>query len=220
MSDVPPTPPPPPTPPVNQPPPPPPQPDPLAQLNTWAQSIGAKEKAEGKAAVLKEVKEKLGFDTLEDAAAFVEAQKTKERETLSEADRKLAEAADKEAAADRKVAEASEKALRADKLSGLIVAGLDAKAAAVLVDLVKVDANDYTDESIQDAIKTLKEAMPQLFPTDDGSGEDEGGKAPSQGGPPDSTPRGGQPPTPQGKTAKDRAKARLANRHPELATKE
>lgn len=218
MSDIPPVP---PVPPANQPPPPPPpQPDPLAQLNTWAQSIGAKEKAEGKQAVLKDIKEKLGFDSLEDAAAFVEAAKTKEREGMDEAERKLAEAADKDAAADRKVAAANEKALRADKLSGLIVAGLDKKAAAVLVDLVKVDPNDYDDDKIQDAIKELKEAMPQLFPTDDGSGNGNDDDAPSQGGPSDSKPRGSQPPTPTGKTAKDRAKGRLASRHPELAKKE
>lgn len=214
MTDLPPT-------PTTPPPPPPPTPDPLSALNTWAQSIGAREKAEGRDSAAKAAAEQLGM-TVEEAAAFITEKKEAERAGMAEADRKLAEATDKEAAAERKQAEATNRELNAEKRAALVDAGLSKDQAKLLVDLVKVDTADWDEAKVETAVAELKKVMPQLFTpgAEDEEGEPPAGTSPRASGPADSAPRGGLPKTPPPASMADKARARLTERHPELANKE
>jgi hypothetical protein len=207
MSDTPPN----PNPPA--PPPAPPAGGDLEALNRWAQSIGAQQKNEGKAAAERALAEKLGM-TPDEAATFIEEAKQKKLEGLEEADRKLAEATEKEAKAIKAQAEADARALNAEIRAALIEAGLDRTAASTVAPMVQVDAKDWDEAKVTASVEALKKSLPQLFPESD----DEGTQTPPPpGGPPparDTTTRGNPPPPKVDGGAKDRAKARLLERHP------
>lgn len=204
--------------PPTQPPPPPPTPDPLQQLNTWAQSIGAKEKAEGKAAALRELQESLGM-TPEEAKQFIEQAKTRQREGMEEADRKLAEATEKETAAASKLEAATRRELNAEVRAQLVEAGMTREQASAVIPLVQVDVKDWDDAKVTEAITGLRTTLPQLFPsetTPPPTGQTSP-PAPTGQGPPDSTPRGGPPPPSGGQpNRQEKARQRLLQRHPDL----
>lgn len=199
-------------------PPPPPQPDPLAQLDSWAKSFGAKEKNEGKAAALRQVQEALGM-TPEEAKAFIEAAKEKEREGMAEADRKLAEANEKEAKAQAALAQASQRELNAEIRAALIEAGIPRAQAATVAPMVQVELKDWDEAKVGEAVTKLKSDLPQLFSssTEEEEEEEQGPPAGQPAGTDTTTrgtkPKGGGKPT----SSKDRARARFLERYPEHA---
>lgn len=201
-----------------QPPAPPPTPDPLTQLNIWAQSIGAKEKAEGKAAAQRELQEALGMSP-EDAKKFIDDAKAKQREGMEEADRKLAEATEKETVATTRLAEAAKRELNAEVRAQLVEEGMTKAQAAVVIPMVGVDVKDWDEAKVTEAIAQLKTTLPQLF-TSETSPPPPGQTLPSAppgAGPVDSTPRGQTPPPPPGQpNRQERARQRLLQRHPDL----
>lgn len=120
FSDTPPAPPAPPTPPAPTPPAPPAPPaptpgpapapappnpnDPLAVLQAELNRVGAAEKAQGQRQATTEMLTALGFASVDEAKAFVEAKRKADLDAMSEADRKTAEAAAAQAAADQEKA--------------------------------------------------------------------------------------------------------------------
>jgi hypothetical protein len=210
MSDAPPA----PTPGTPPPPPSPPPPpaggdkDALDRLNTWAQSFGAREKAEGKAAVEREVAEKLGM-TLEEAAAFVTKAKEDHAASLSEAEQKLLKAEESKTEARRYREEAHDivrRTLAADALEDLGMPRQSARHYAGMVQPAFTQGmnDDARVAAIVAAAQQLKDTYPDLFAAGGGNGRP---------GPTDTATRGGRPPTSQGgETPRDRAQARLRER--------
>lgn len=176
----------------------------------------------GRAAVLKE----LGIEDPKEAARLIEAAKKAENDALSETERARKEAT--EAAARAKTAE-QETALERVHLKAerkLLASGLqldpkdEEKAERQLARAVKLlDLDHEADpEKIKQAVTELKEEMPNLFATTDGDEEEE--KETSRNG--DRTRRDpGRPPRSSGPkgTSKERAAARLAERHPQTVKK-
>jgi hypothetical protein len=200
-----------------QPPPPPPAPNPLDQLNTWAQSIGAAEKAQGSAAAIRKISEDLGMSP-EEAKAFIEEQKAKEREGLSEAERKLAEATEKEAAASRREEAASQRELNSEVRAQLVELGMTRAQAAQVVGLVQVDVKDWDEAKVTAAIEAVKTTFPALFPQEEEhpSGDPPKPPASSAPKPPHSAPAATPPATPPGgQSSQDKAREMLLRRHPD-----
>jgi len=207
--------PPPPTPPPTgqgQPPPPPPPTggadlDKLNQLNQWAQSFGAREKAEGRASVERDVAEKLGM-TLDEAAAFVKEQKDRAAAALPEAEQKLLKSEEARQEAQRVRQEAYgiiRDALATDALMDL---GMPRQVAKQYAPMVQFQFTSGMDDGARVAAvvagaEQFKSVYPQMFVAVGGNGR----------GPTDTATRGGQPPTSQGgESSKDRANARLRER--------
>lgn len=205
-------PPPPPGPPPGTPPPPPPQggtdKDALDRLNAWAQSFGAREKAEGRQAIERDVAEKLGM-TLDEAKVFIDKAKETHAASLSEAEQKLLKSEERNTESRRIRDEAYDiirRGLASDALEDL---GMDRLAARHYAQYVQpqftkdMDA-DARVAAVVAAAEQMKMMSPHLFAGAAGNGRP---------GPTDTATRGGPPPTQQGgETPRDRAKARLRDR--------
>lgn len=131
-----------------------------------------------------------------DAKARLEAATKAERAAMGEADRKLAEAADKERAADERIAQAALRERDADVRAALLDAGVEKGKIKRASQLVIGDlAGKATAEDITAAIETVKTDTPEWFGESEEGGE-EGGKPPA---PKSSAPSGnptGKPPKP------------------------
>jgi hypothetical protein len=204
------------TPPAGTPPPPPPPPpgdkpgatkDQLDNLNTWAQSFAAREKAEGKAAVERDIAEKLGM-TLDEAATLLESAKETERAKMTEAERKLAEAGDKETKVSAVQQSANQIIYDGLCQDALMSLGMDRDQAKAATGLMKVKGQP-TVEAFVAAAEAVRVGFPQLFASSGGNGGP-GATDGQRRGPVDSATPGGPPAGGSGgETAKDRALARL-----------
>jgi hypothetical protein len=127
-----------------------------------------------------------------DAKARLEAANKAERDAMTEADRKLAEAADKETAAERREREAADKERRADLTIALYRDGGDAKKPPVRADrfdaaMTLADAQMAADTNLDvaAAIDKVRELAPELFGTQTSNGTPPGirpGTPPANGG--------------------------------------
>lgn len=189
--------------------------DKLDQLNQWAKSWGAREKAEGRASVEKDIVEKLGM-SLEDAATLIASGRQAEEAKLTKAE--AAEARANERNKNSREVERSAhmiilNAMKADALEDL---GMTRDQARASVDLVNVDASGtVTLESVVEAAAATRLLFPQLFTaTPPPPGGHASGNGSERQGPPDSATRSQPPPQGgSGNPARDRAHARLVERH-------
>lgn len=188
--------------------------DKLDSLNSWAKSFGAREKAEGRASVERDIAEKLGM-SLEDAARLIGAGKEAEESKLSEAEKKLARAEER----NRESRELSKSAhqvildtLKRDALQDL---GMTKDQARASVELVNVDiSGPVTLESVVEAAAATRLLFPQLFTATPPPPGGHGTNGADRQGPPDSANRSvAPPPGGTGNAARDRAVARLVERH-------
>jgi hypothetical protein len=159
-------------------------------------AIAARERAQGERAAAAKVAEALGM-TVEEAKTFIDGAKERERAAMTEADRKLAEATDKEKAATAATAKAAEREHNANVRVALIDAGVPkakAERAARLVDA----AIGADDAAIKTSIESLKGDWPEMFATvEEGEGDDGKGGANGDGktkGKATSGTPGGKPP--------------------------
>lgn len=210
---------PPPAPPAPAPPPPPPtgaSADELHRLNQWAQSFAAREKAEGRAAVEKDIAEKLGM-TLEEAAEFVKRMKDADAANLTEAQRLHQEGTEAKTQAERLAAEAHQIILDSLRQDALMRLGMTREQAVQAQGMLQLPET-VTLEGVVAAADALKLGFPQLFPAGSSTGNGHGAPGSTerhQGGPVDTATRGGPPPaTGSGSSAKDRALARLRTQSP------
>lgn len=214
------------TPPASPPAPTPPPPpsggggdvDALHKLNEWAKSWGAREKAEGRAAVEKQIAENLGM-TLEEAKVVLDKHRESEQANLTEAEKKLLDAQKEREKARGETQIANQVVFEVLASDALVNLGLTREQAKGLIPLVKVEGSP-TGESMVAAIvaaaQNVRNLYPQFFPADGspaGGGSSNGGAPGGQGRPPDSATRGApaSPPA-SGSDAKERARARLRDR--------
>jgi hypothetical protein len=199
-------------------------PDPDAEPEaekTFTQSqvnkIMAKEKREGRALGAREVMEQLGLDSLDDAKALIEETKDRESKVDDDAARRTKRLDERERKAEQKLKEATRKTNKLDVLAELVGEGMSKAKAQRAVSLVELDleVEDLTPDEIRDAVVTLKDEMPELFGVVEKEPEEKVWRP--VGSTPDSTARGGSPRKPQPASVADRAKAKFAERHPNLA---
>ncbi|MFJ7422754.1 hypothetical protein ACIQXD_29745 [Streptomyces uncialis] len=144
-------------------------PDPAAPpVRTFTQdevtALLAREKQQGARAAAGEVLAQLGFEKVDDAVAFITAQKAAETAQLTEVERREKEAADKARDAEQRIASAASRereAARTKVLVGLGALGDDlADAEALLEKAVSADADP---ETVKAAAEALKARRPGLF---------------------------------------------------------
>jgi len=167
-----------------------PKPGPPAGTVTMTQdelsAFAAKEKSQGKRSALKEWAAEHGFNSPDDAAAFIKAARQAQEEAMTEQEKreqalaaKERELAAREAEAAARLREATRKAV----LVSLGATGVDLEDATALL---RVDA-DADDAAVREAAEKLKERRPELFggtrPADRQTPPPAPGGAPA-GGPP------------------------------------
>lgn len=185
--------------------------------------IATREKQEGtkagRAALLKE----LGIDDPKEAARLIEAAKKAETDSLTETERLKREAAESKKKTDEDKVEVAKEKLAVKVERRLIAAGLqlDAKdeekaekQLARAVRLLDLDL-DADQDAVKAAVTELKEEMPALFAATDGDEEEETSRNGTGRRDPGRPPRNQKP---KG-TTQDRARARLLERHPQIADK-
>jgi hypothetical protein len=156
-------------------------------------AIGAREKSEGRTAALREVSDKLGGLSLDDAAALIEAARKADEANQTQAQRDAAAAATAKADADRLKAEAAADR-HAARVERLLTGAVDVEVASRALD-VEVGADDAT---IKAAIDALKTKVPGLFGAAPAAPHTDPSKPPQQ--------------PPAAKTAQERADAVAAAR--------
>ena len=117
-----------------------------------------REKADGRTAATREITEKLGGMSIEDAAALIEAARKADEANQTQAQRDAAAAATAKADADRLKAEAAADR-HAARVERLLTGAVDVEVAARALN-VPVGADDAT---IKAAIDELKTKVPGLF---------------------------------------------------------
>lgn len=190
--------------------------------------IATREKQEGskagRAALLKE----LGIEDPKEATRLIEAAKKAETDSLSETERLKREAAEAKAKVDSDAAALARDRLNVKVERTLLASGLQLdkkdddraeKQLARAVRLLDLDL-DADQDAIKASVKELKAEMPNLFGETDDEEEDDGEQQGRTGDrirkqDPGRPPRKGGP---KG-TSKERARAILLERHPDLATK-
>lgn len=184
------------TPPVPGPPaaPPAPQQDPKEFTQADLDRIAAREKAQGKRSALADFAKEHGFNSIEDAQAFITAARDAQQAALSEQEKREKALADKEAAlAAREAAAATREASarRRIVLAGLGATGADLEDAEALLRT----GDDADDATLSTAAEALKARRPELFgatttPAAPGTPPPAPGGAPAGGPPPRQTPAG------------------------------
>lgn len=174
----------------------------LDKLNEWMRGIAAREKAEGRASVEKQIAETLGM-TLEEAKKLVDAKVEADRAQMTEAERKFDDAKKlrEDGRNDKREAEKLiMDMLKQDALMDLGMTRVQAKGAVDLLQADVANSPEMTMANIAAGAQQVKVAYPQLF-------------TPTRSGPPDSTTRGAPPANNGGgNDARDRATARLRER--------
>lgn len=143
------------------------------------QRIMAKEKRQGRSSGTRQTLEALGFDSLDDAKAFIEQHKKPKKKKSGdggddEADEK---ARKREEAANARETRAKAAERKADLKAALSAEGVskdDMEDAVALLDRA-VDA-EYDDDDLDDAVEELRERRPALFGDDDEEGDEENGR--------------------------------------------
>jgi len=173
--------------------------------------VGTKERRQGKAAGQRELLESLGVDSTEDLEAIIadrKAQDEAEKGELTKAQEGAAKATAQAAAATR---EAEEARHEANVMMALLRAGSDANNVTDLIPMVKAEVGADT-EDLDEAVTALKGKFPALFESSGGTDDDDG----DTGGNPDSDTGKGPRKKTEGKSAQDRARERLMQRHPKM----
>lgn len=165
----------------------PPTPAPTAHTVEEVQRIAAREKDQGRREATQQVTELLGC-TPEEAKAILDRAREADRATMTEAERKLAEANEKEAAAATKLSKAAEKAKEATIKAALVAEGVPKDRLARVVKLVEVEGDEPSDDDVEAAVTALKGEMPELFGEPATSGTTR---------PPASNPTSSKPPAPK-----------------------
>lgn len=142
----------------------------------------------------------------EEAKAKLDAQTQADLDAMSEADRKLAEAAKIQADAEQATAAAAVARVEADLTRALLAGdgenpGLDPTQLSVVLDMNSIveTAMGEGDDSVKRAVELARERVPQLF----GANGDEGSRKVVT--PPPPARRGGEQPRPNGDGAKSAA---------------
>lgn len=152
------------------------------------QRIMADEKRQGKRSGTTEALQKLGFDKLEDAEAFITTARERDKAAMTEAERKAAEAEEAKTAADKRQADADKLVRTTTMERALVRAGVN---DADLDDAVTLLGTGLAADADADAIKAaadkLKERRAELF-----DGQSTGNGRPPAGGMPPGRP-GGKP---------------------------
>ena len=186
--------------------------DDLTKLRDWAQSFAAREKQEGRNSVLKDVAEKLGMN-LDDAAKLIQSGKEAEEAKLTEAEKRLARATERNEEARKLNRQAEQIILDTLKIDALMDLGMSRAAARASTDLVKVDTSGTVSvESVVEAATATRAIFPQLFtatPPPPGGHAGNGDRL----RPTDSASRAVAQPAAPGNSARERAEARLIERH-------
>lgn len=171
-----------------------------------------REHSRGKRAATKELMEKFGFKTAEEAEQFIKDARAKVETDDGDATERQRKLDERERNLEEAEAKANAKAQAADIRSALIAAGApaDKDKLADLTAMVKVD-EDADEDDIADAVDALKKRWANLFKsTDDPDDEDDDDDlAPDTG----HTSGGGRRKRPSTDNAEARAKARVAERH-------
>lgn len=124
-------------------------------------ALVAKERRETEAAATRKLTETLGMDPAEAAAAIAKA-KEAELAAMGEADRKLAEAAERESKAEAREAAAAAREHESTVRDLLVESGVPASKAKTAVRLLDVKAGD-DDATIKAAIEAVKVDWPEMF---------------------------------------------------------
>jgi len=124
--------------------------------------IAADEKREGKRVGQAELLKTLGFGTPEEAQAFLDAKRQADLDAMTEADRKVAEAADKERKAQEATATAEATVHTAKIERALERAGVPADSSAEVRALVTAPTS-ITEEELEATVTSLKTKFPALF---------------------------------------------------------
>lgn len=150
-----------------------PKPTPPAQrtfTQTEVEALAAKEKAQGKRSAAKEFAEKLGFNAIEDAEAFIAAARKAEQDALSEQermqqqlveDRKRLEQERAEAVAERRTLRREQALTRLGAVDGEDTPNL--QDALAMLDRDLREAPDADADTIAAAAAKLKARRPELF---------------------------------------------------------
>lgn len=174
--------------------------------------VSAREKKQGKRGGIRELMERFGFATVEEAEAFItkmrDVKPPKGKDDNTARDREVEErerkAADREAAAARRE-------LQADIRSELVSAGApkDRDKLSQLSRMIDVDdlGDDPDEDDIADAVAELKETWPKLFESED---EDEDRRTPDTS----TAPTGGRRKRTVKESVEDQVKRRFESRHP------
>jgi hypothetical protein len=187
--------------------------------------ITSKARATSRRAAQKELLEVFGVDSIDELKAQIEkANKPPEKDPKEDAEvQKRIEKLEADLA---KAQEANGKlrgsVLDSRKMQALLEAGMAPSAARRSARLLEIQEDSDTDE-VKAAVSDLRKDMPQLFKAEEGDGDDDTGddgkKPPTDKKPPSSNPGS---PTRQPKRpsdTKERARARLVERHPAVNRK-
>ncbi|MEZ7005679.1 hypothetical protein [Streptomyces sp. AD55] len=169
--------------------------------------IAAKEKAQGKRSALKEFAEQHGFNTVEDAEAFITAARQAQKDALTEEERRRQELDEREqqlAARETASLTRERAAIRKAALVTLGATGPDLEDALALLEHDLRNTPDADEETVTAAAEALKERRSALFGAA-ASGQQPQHLPPAPGG----APAGGAP-RPQ--ATKDDVKARAEAR--------
>lgn len=184
----------------------------------------AKEKRQGRRAATRELMEKFGFDSVEDAEEFIE----KARKASSKPSGKddpdggsddgsdaAAAAADRESKAKGREEAAARKETEADVRIALIAAGAPTDKTKLAEMARMIDIETGADEdTIDDAVEEYKQRWPQLFGSDADDDQDD-----DDDGAPDNAPAsaGGKRRRPGKEDGFARADRRFESRHPKAS---
>lgn len=178
--------------------------------------IAANRAKEGKQAGQRELLEALGVTDVEEAKEILKKHREDEDARRSESERAAAAARQEKEAAEAERREARRERLAARIERALGKAGVPESEIEFVAKMVEVD-DDADPDAVQQAVDDLKEKMPRLFEAKkDGEEGEEPGKGSKRTRPKEGDP--GKPPrTPPPGDPKERAKSRLASRHPKTA---
>ncbi|MFD8777533.1 hypothetical protein [Streptomyces sp. NPDC059916] len=156
--------------------------------------IAAREKAQGKRSALKDFAEEHGFNSPEDAAAFIAAARQSQQDALSEDERRrqALEQREQDLVAKEAAAVARERAaIRKFALQGLGATGADLEDALALLERDLRESPDADEATVITAAEALKERRAALFGTTAPAAQPVGTLPPAPGG----SPAGGPPRT-------------------------
>lgn len=174
--------------------------EPPAKLHTQDEvnAIATREAAKAERKALETVAQTLGM-SVEDAKKYIDGVKQQQLEAMNEADRKTAEAAERERKAGETESKAAQREHDATVMIALLGAEVPAKVATDVAKLLDVKVGD-DEKAIGEAVVALKARLPQLFDiTPAGEGEGEGGPEGESGGAPSGDAANRPKPKPAGK---------------------
>ncbi|WP_164436661.1 hypothetical protein [Streptomyces rhizosphaericus] len=122
-----------------------------------------REKAQGERAAIKRLLSTLGFDTPKALTEFVTAQREAEQAALSEVERRVQAAAERELQAARREELAAERERSAIRRAALVALGAEGDDLTDAERLLAVDDEDADEAQIHAAAEALRSRRPELF---------------------------------------------------------